>query len=463
MQKLMLLSFFILLNFFSANAQPSYYEFQRNIQASRNNAAYIDAIEAQARTPNSPYVRTGIDRSVFDRPVKIVTEAEQERRAEYRKKAAAEFKAAVDKIIAKYDAIDNVAAFYNTLKLPILKEDIYRLSKLSITDEASYSPDYENLLEMSAYVKVFNDELATAKFEDLVQTIMQYQILSLTAIESVNKLKVKFPNREFETNLLIVQLLPGFFDGISFDKSFHNYYRHLDWKTISDQDPKWVEMTKLYAGIYKKYPRQVADLIGKMPGFSKQYWLLSKLFYEQDMGPKEPLLKSIFGEKLKPNKEAEELKYLFMHTPNKLITTIDDGFRDALIRNMDVDEISALSTLHNMPASDIFIGQVWGDAYDRGSPTYLNAKYNESDWIKTDYLGKNKIKLIRAFAEKGDKDAMTVLALRISRGFEKEKRSEALAWIQKAAAIEDNRSYNSIKYAMVRTQKALEDISNMKF
>ena len=350
MQKLTLLSFFMLLNFFGATAQPSYYEFQRNLQASRNNAAYIDAIEAQARTPNSPYVRTGIDRSVFDRPVKVVTEEEQERRAAYRKKAAADLKAEVDKIIAKYDAIDNVAAFYNTLKLPILKADIYRLASLSITKEATYTQEYENLLEMSAYVKVFNDELATAKFEDLVQTIMQYQILSLTAIESVNKLKAKFPEREFETDLLTVQLLPGFFYGISFDKSYHNYYSYTNWIKISDQAPQWVEMANLYTSIYKKYPKQVGDLIGKLPDFSKLYWFLSKFFYEQNMEPKELLLKSIFGEKLKPNKDAEEVKYLFLHTPNYLINTIDNGFYYELIKNLDTavygSQIAYLGRIH---------------------------------------------------------------------------------------------------------------------
>ena len=359
---------------------------------------------------------------------------------------------------------EKISVFYNTLNLAIVKEDIKRLCNLSITADNNYSQNFDNLIEMSGYTKIFNDELATAKFEESVQTILQYQILSLTAIESVNKLKIKFPDREFETDLLMVQLLYGFFEGRIGEQDMITYYNRWQWKTIGDQDPTWVEMSKLFMTIYKKYPKEVASLIKNSTDYSSIFWELSRFFYQQDMGPKELLMKTIFSDKLKPNKEAEELKYLFLHTPYKLIDRIDNGFCDELIKNLDTAEISNLATIHSIAVSQIIIDQVYGDIYNRSSPTYLNAKYDESDFLKKIGNGKNKIKLIRAFAEKGDKDAMTVLALRISRGFEKEKRSEALAWIQKAAAIDDNRSYdNIIKYAMVRSQKALEDISSMKF
>lgn len=50
---------------------------------------------------------------------------------------------------------------------------------------------------------------------------------------------------------------------------------------------------------------------------------------------------------------------------------------------------------------------------------------------------------------------MTVLAIKSSRGLEKEKRRAGLLWIQKTVATEDNKTREKNKFASLRAQKRL--------
>lgn len=87
----------------AAYAQPNQYaDFQRAISENRSSAAYIEKIEAQARTPNAPYRPSGVDlKAFYNNKIKSTDYSLSPEQLQFKEKYEAEEKAKITSMLYK--------------------------------------------------------------------------------------------------------------------------------------------------------------------------------------------------------------------------------------------------------------------------------------------------------------------------------------------------------------------------
>ncbi len=248
-----------------ATAQPNQYaEFQRSISDARSNAAYIEAIESSARTPNAKYSPLVLDKVAVEEMV-TTWKRNLNQGVPMAPRSAKELE-----IIAKQQRLNEIAdnarqqtflkridtemPFYNHFqKLGFGGSDAERFADLIVSRDSVISPNATNVLTMAGFYKTFTENAATAPFPELLSTLLQYEIAPYAAIESLKVLEKRFPSQQYVIDMTYLKVIPYFYRSVTVDG---NTSFVMATSTPSSAN---AQMSALFLGLARKYPQAGMD------------------------------------------------------------------------------------------------------------------------------------------------------------------------------------------------------------
>ena len=241
-------------------SQPNQYaEFQRSISNTRSNAAYIEAIETAARTPNAKWQPTGVDRQAINQLTNALKKDEADRPG-LRQWSASDMavinaqaainnrSAAVEKQRSEGRAAVTVPVYRDLLATGISSNDASRIIDLGINKDGTVSIQFPYLYFMTGHYKAFREQAQKATFTDLLSLLLQYEILPDAALTSIDILEKRFPEQQFIIDMTRLKVLPRFFSGISLEGNYTSAYASKASKTDLGH------MSDLFFKLSDKYP-----------------------------------------------------------------------------------------------------------------------------------------------------------------------------------------------------------------
>lgn len=445
MQLKKLITHVFLLSAIAGQAQTNQYaEFQRSISNAKSNAAYIEAIENSARTPNAKYQPSAIDRKAVQEltdtwktnpanGVGLRRWSESDLATIKTQEARNTAEAAAEK-----RRNDGRVAVY----LPIYKElmadglsnnDASRIVDLGINKDASVSVGFPYLYLMSNYYRTFREKSATASFTDLLTLVLQYEILFDASYNSLQTLEKRFPDQQYIIDMTYLKILPRYFSGMFTNGNYTPAYASLD------NDKGRAERAAVFFKLAQKYPEASANFLTLCDDLYNPYVLRIKAFSKE-----------------KKYKEAKELILQYLYMPNeKFMAALAATSGKYILRDLDVQGYQKLATLQKVQPLDLVFGTSYSTCDYRFWDNYwISGRGKYTDEIRYD---KRLSELIKEFAEAGNADAQNIYAVRIGLGFEKAKEKDALEWFQKSLAGGNKDAVENLKTICSKNIKGIEN------
>ena len=309
----------------------------------------------------------------------------------------------------------------------------YHMAELLFSNAGKAADSVERELTLARHAKHEFDQRASAgSLEELFGLAIKFKVAGLSAITAVESLKIRFPDKTDDIDMMMIQLLPALADFSPFVLRDHLPEQNPN----TEEDKRRVDIFKY---LLQKYPVETAradaftkDSPTKRLGYND--WLYNPkdqkskpglfLFILQAAEPEKPLPRTVNyfkeGYQVAFKRMQLAMQYFGYENNSKYLKgfTMADWKKIAQDKGLPVLDLTAAILTSNKTRSRL-------EDYP-----YLQGK-GYQDVYEKKTLGYEK--LVKSLAEEGDAHAMNAYAVRIAVGLVKGvPRKEATAWLYKA-------------------------------
>lgn len=443
--KTFFLIFLIFVGTFVRSQPNQFAEFQRSISNAKGNAAYIEAIESAARTPNAKWQPSGVDRQAINQMTTawkndpnggVITRqwSTSDMAVIKAQEAISDQAAKAEKMRAEGLAAVTVPIYRDLITTGISSLDASRIIDLGINKDGTVSKQFPYLYLMTYPYKAFREQAQKASFTDLLSLVLQYETLVESAISSLDVLEKRFPEQRFIIDMTRLKVLPFYFSSLFLEGNFSSAY--VSQAAKADQD----RMSNLFFSLADSYPETSRNFLRLCDNHYNPYVTKIKLLQADK----------------KTHKEAKVLALKYLNMPN-------DNFMAAMgstrgywyLHDLGVPGLEKLAKMQNVHPMDMIFGErIEGNDYRTWQQYWPSGMGKYYDYLKhSDQVRK----LIKEFADAGYPDAQNLYAIRLGLGFEKGERKDALVWLQKAVAGGNKIAVQNLKEICQRDIKGIEE------
>jgi hypothetical protein len=262
----------------SAQYSNQYNEFQSAITRQRSSAAYLENIQAQARTPNIPYKGTGVDVSVFyssrvKAPV-VLTEAQKKSMADFE---AVEKKKTDDLLAMQAKRDRSFAGMESILFNAGFAGNEVRDMKYEMTDDnGNLKDNYPLFVRYADFLEYYQRIKDSSSFDEIMLSISEFELHGPgTAYLAHRALQQRFPAKTLQLDIACAANLWQYFEQCWYSDNSNDY------------DAFTIRLAEDYLEMEKKYPEIRASKLSILQDFynvSNPYSMLLKHILHQHYG-----------------------------------------------------------------------------------------------------------------------------------------------------------------------------------